>query len=87
MHKEKQLSQHINDVYNRYADELMSKAYVVGVGIGIAHKDGESTGEPAIVVLVEKKVPQEGLDPEDRIPSVIEGILVDVQEVGTIRAQ
>lgn len=87
MFKEAQHSKHVDDVYDRYKDELASKAHVVGVGIGFARSDNEDTDELAIIVLVDKKVSQLRLTPEDRIPSVIESIRVDVQRVDRIWAQ
>ena len=44
-------------------------------------------GEVALVVMVRRKVPEDPLAPGDRIPSEIDGVPVDVQEVGTLRAQ
>jgi hypothetical protein len=64
----------------------MSKANVVGVGIGFRHQKGQPTDTLALVVMVEKKVPDSQLAPKDVIPSEIEGVQVDVQEVGQIRA-
>lgn len=66
--------------------ELMRKANVVGVGIGLRQRDGQYTGELAIVVSVTHKVPPDKLDPGDVIPREIDGIPVDVQVVGTLRA-
>ena len=57
----------ITEVQAKYADELMSKANVVGIGVGMA-KDGEEiTGEAALVVLVSQKVSLEMLSEEDMI--------------------
>jgi hypothetical protein len=39
------------------------------------------------VVLVTQKLPEAALAPKDVIPAEIEGVPVDVQEVGTIKAQ
>jgi len=66
--------------------ELMRKANVVGVGIGLAQQDGESTGKPTIVVSVTRKVPASQLAPGDVIPRELEGVPVDVQVVGELRA-
>jgi hypothetical protein len=76
----------IRAVRRTYEDELMSKANVVGVGVGYRQRGGERTGELALVVMVNKKVPEALLAPEDIIPSSLEGVPVDVQEVGEIRA-
>jgi hypothetical protein len=60
---------------------------VVGVGIGYQIKGGNSTGQVALVVLVSKKLPPEQLSPKDLLPSIIDGVVVDVQEVGRLAAQ
>jgi hypothetical protein len=77
----------ITAVQTRYADELMRKKHVVGVAVGLAQRDGEYTQEVALVVMVEQKVPLDQLAPEDRIPSELDGVPVDVQETGTFEAQ
>jgi len=64
----------------------MGKANVVGVGIGLRSRGGERTGEVVLVVMVNRKVPQAHLAPADIIPSEIDGVPVDVQEVGEIDA-
>jgi len=66
--------------------ELMRKANVVGVGIGLRQRDGKYTGELALIVSVTHKVPPEELDAEDLVPQEIDGVPVDVQAVGTLRA-
>jgi L-asparaginase II len=65
---------------------LMAKANVVGVGVGLRQRDGKFTDEVCIVVSVRKKVPSEQLSPDDRIPTQIDGVPVDVQATGEIRA-
>ncbi|HIQ01866.1 MAG TPA: hypothetical protein EYH30_07020 [Anaerolineales bacterium] len=69
-----------------YEKELLRKANVVGVGIGLRRRGGQSTGELSIVVSVTHKVPLEELDPQDVIPRELEGVPVDVQAVGVLRA-
>lgn len=69
-----------------YEAELMGKANVVGVGIGFRQRAWEMSGEPAIIVMVTHKVPLSELDPDDVIPRELEGVLVDVQAVGKLRA-
>lgn len=76
----------VAEVKRAYQDELLAKANVVGLGIGQRQKAGQETGEPALVVMVTQKVPVSQLAPEDVIPRQIEGVPVDVQEVGEIRA-
>jgi hypothetical protein len=65
----------------------MAKANVQGVGIGLHMREGQPTGSLSLVVIVTQKVPEEELDPHDTIPREIEGVSVDVQEVGELEAQ
>ncbi len=74
-------------VKQAYTNMLMAKANVVGVGIGLQRKAGSRTGDVGLVVTVKHKVPRSQLSPEDIIPAEIEGIPVDVKEVGEIRTQ
>ncbi|UCH61249.1 MAG: hypothetical protein JSV61_07135 [Anaerolineales bacterium] len=74
-------------VKNAYLAELMAKANVVGVGIGYCHRGGVKTDQVGLVVMVSKKVPAHQLDPQDRLPDEIDGVPVDIQEVGELRAQ
>lgn len=74
-------------VKQNYEGELMSKANVVGVGIGFRQKGGLRTDTVVLVVMVEKKVPESQLASGDLIPANIEDVQIDVQEVGKIRAQ
>ena len=73
-------------VKQQYTPELMTKANVVGVGIGYRVVAGETTGEVALVVMVSEKIPDAQLEPQDRIPREIDGVPVDVQETGAFRA-
>jgi hypothetical protein len=70
-----------------HSAELLKKANVVGVGVGLRKKGGVQTGEVALVVMVSRKLPRDQLAPRDIIPSTIDGVIVDVQEVGEISAQ
>ncbi len=73
-------------VKDAHESELMAKANVVGVGVGLRQRGGAHTDDVALVVLVREKVPRSALAPEDIIPSEINGMPVDVQEVGEISA-
>jgi hypothetical protein len=70
----------------KYQDWLMSKANVVGVGVGLRHTGGKRTDSVALVVMVRRKVPAAALDPQDLLPLEIEGVPVDVKEVGEVAA-
>lgn len=69
-----------------YEPDLLRKANVVGVGIGLRQRAGKQTAEPVIVVSVTHKVPLSQLDASDVIPRELEGVPVDVQAVGEVRA-
>jgi hypothetical protein len=62
--------------------DLMDKANVVGVGVGMRLREGVRTKQIVLVVMVDRKVPLADLDPSDVIPDVINGVPVDVQETG-----
>ncbi len=76
----------IEAVKSRYEAELMRKANVVGVGVGLRQVSGLITDDPAVVVSVTQKVPLSQLDPHDIIPRELDGVPVDVQIVGELRA-
>lgn len=58
------------------------RANVVGMGIGIKWTGGQPTGEPALVVLVTHKLPEEALSAADRIPSQFQNMQTDVLAIG-----
>jgi hypothetical protein len=70
------------EVKEMYTPALLAKKNVVGVGLG--EKNGHNG--PAIVILVEKKVPSQCLDAKDVVPLFLEGVQTDVVEVGLIQA-
>ena len=81
-----QAIEQITKIKTRYEKELMKLANVIGVGIGFKHKNGQPTDEVALVVNVSQKKPLADLSKQDIIPSELEGVSVDVQEVGKIKA-
>ena len=76
----------LSRVKTNHERELMNKANVVGVSIGLRKRGGEYTNEPVIVVSVTRKVPYSTLDPDDVIPPELDGVPVDVQAIGEPRA-
>lgn len=46
-----------------------AKPNIVGVGAGVKWKDGQPTGEQALVVLVTQKVEKEQLSADDLVPA------------------
>lgn len=77
----------IREIKDRFEDMILIKANVVGVGIGLREQAGERLEEVCLVVMVTHKVPRTELAPEDMIPTEIEGVGVDVQVVGELKAQ
>jgi hypothetical protein len=73
-------------VKDAHESDLMSKANVVGVGVGYRQRGGKQTDQVGLIVMVEKKLPKSQLSAEDLVPQEIEGVPVDVQEVGQVRA-
>lgn len=79
---------HVERVFSikeKYQKELMSKANVVGVGVGYRQQGGIYTDEVALVVFVRTKLPMQQLAYEDVVPSQLDGYGVDVLEVGDVR--
>lgn len=66
----------IEQVQEKYQNQLLSVSGVVGVGIGAAN------GKPVIKVLVVKKT----MELEQRIPKEAEGYPIVIEETGEIRA-
>jgi hypothetical protein len=73
-------------VKEKFETELLKLEHVVGVGIGLRKKDGIYTDEVALVVMVRKKMLEIELAQADLIPQELEGVVVDVQEIGEVRA-
>ena len=80
-------TERIKAVMNEHKSELLSKPNVVGVAVGFRRQAGISTQDLALVVMVENKIPAIQLPYEHQIPATIDGIPVDVQEIGKISTQ
>jgi hypothetical protein len=74
-------------VKDAHLESLMAKANVVGVGIGPIEKEGVRTDEIGLIVLVQRKLPAFMLEPQDLLPEEIDGVRVNVKEVGEFTAQ
>ncbi len=75
--KKEMAAKTIEAVLREHTDEWMSIPGVVGTGIG------ECEGKPCIRIFVVKRTPEL----LKKIPSRLEGFVVDVQETGEIRAR
>lgn len=74
--------EHARRVKAAHERDLMKKPNVIGVGVGLRSRNGEFTGEVAIVVSVSHKIPSCALSPEQTIPSELDGVPVDVHTTG-----
>ena len=78
------------DGQSRIAEQLMNpadpRANLVGFGLGVKWRDGEPTGEAAVIALVRQKIPTEDLVERDRIPGELESMPTDVLAVGDLAA-
>jgi hypothetical protein len=78
--------EHAMAVKARYEQELMRQPNVIGVGVGFRQRQGQMTDEVSIVVLVREKLTPQNLDDEEMLPSELDGVPVDVQSAGDVRA-
>ncbi len=69
-------------VQNKYTGMLLKIPHVMGVAVGLEKKAGAYTGDVCLVVLVDQKQPLDSLSPQDMIPAELDGVCVDVQEIG-----
>jgi hypothetical protein len=72
------------------ADELLNapkpRANVLGVGVGVKWSNGQPTGEPALVVLVNQKLPKDAMAKADMVPSKLADTQTDVLSIGEVFA-
>lgn len=68
-------------------DPRLQKPNVIGLGIGVKEREGELTGEPALLVLVTHKVPKDQLRPDELVPSRVQDVKTDVVEIGEVTAE
>lgn len=71
---------------NKTRGKVLGLKNVVGVGVGYKHVGEESTGEPAFIVYVEKKLPPSDLSRSHIVPKKIGGLATDVVEIGVVKA-
>lgn len=79
-------NEEISQVKENSKESILAKENVVGVGVGYKSKGGVQTNDLAVVVLVSQKLPLVALPPETILPKSINGVNLDVIEVGIIRA-
>ena len=67
-------------------DPQRPHANVVGVGAGVKWRNGEPTGEPALVVLVAQKLVKSVLVADDLVPDKVADMQTDVLAIGHVIA-
>jgi hypothetical protein len=76
----------IEEIRQIHEKRLLRMANVVGVMIGYKVTAGEKTDALSIICLVEKKIAERDMKKQDLLPSDIDGELIDVIQVGKLRA-
>ena len=72
-------------IISKYKYKLFRLNHVVGVGYGLKEKGGKKTDRDAIVILVDKKVPERKLSKRNIVPQKMEDYRTDVIEIGDIQ--
>jgi hypothetical protein len=72
-------------VLARHQDELLGYPNVVGTAVGLRTRGGRPSDERCVVVYVQRKVPDSELAEGETLPRQIEGVPVDVVEVGRVQ--
>lgn len=67
---------------DKYSPKLMAYPHVVGIGIGLRQRQGKTTNELCLVVMVSEKLPASKLPPGGLLPRELDGIGIDVIETG-----
>lgn len=75
-----EMSAHVLAATRLHTDALLQRPNVFAVGAGAKRTGGSSTGEPAVVVYVSRKLPRERLQSHELVPAVV---AVDDAEVRT----
>lgn len=74
-----------------YTQDLLQRKNVTGTAVGEKLVDGKPTGEPAILVFVQKKYSESNVlrkfSADELVPQSLDGIPTDVIEVGVIQKQ
>ena len=72
---------------HKFASQLLSLPHVRGLGVGKKRITGIETDQFCVKVYVDRKVDLSALAETDRVPSDLEGIPTDVEEMGVLRAR
>ncbi len=78
--------QHMLKVQADHEPDILSRANVVGIGVGFKDPSRPQDDEMALVALVKKKKPLSELSSADVVPAQVNGVRTDVIEVGELWA-
>ena len=70
----------LSDVKRRHEEFFLAIPGLSTVGVGFVREDGERTGELGIVVFVDATQLPEGVEPQDLVPTSLEGCVVNTRE-------
>jgi hypothetical protein len=76
----------IREVKEKFETFLLKRANVVGVGVGKKIVRGQETEDLAVVVFVERKLPESQLKKKDVIPKTLDEVTTDVVQTGRLKA-
>ena len=71
-----------SDAVEEFLDPAKQQANVVGMGVGVKWKDGQPTGEPALVVFVTQKLAKDQVRKADMVPPKLAQMQTDVLAIG-----
>jgi len=72
-------------VLDKVQSRILKMPNVVGVGVGYKRVGLTRTEKPAIIIFVEKKMPDASLHRSQKVPLKINGLETDVIEIGRVR--
>jgi hypothetical protein len=75
----------VTEVQKTHERALLARENVVGVAAGMKVKKGTPTGDAAVTILVEQKVPKSRLSADALVPAELDGVPTDVIESGPLR--
>ncbi|MGV2437494.1 MAG UNVERIFIED_CONTAM: hypothetical protein LVT10_23465 [Anaerolineae bacterium] len=73
---------YIATIQEKYANELLQKPNVIGIGMGMVKSATAETEELGIVVMLSAEQPH-NLSDAERMPKRLEGVTVEVRVLGT----
>lgn len=76
----------LDKAHETAVEDILPRNNVLGVGAGVKWKNGEPTGEPALLILVSHKLPKEAVSKKDLIPAKLQDVQTDVLAIGNIFA-